>query len=65
MTTIRSVRLYDQYHARANQHRPTDPAALAKEIRRLRATGLTPSDISDALRLTVDQVINALSSQEH
>jgi hypothetical protein len=50
------------YNARASQHRPDDPAALAVEIRRLHADGLTSRDISEALRLAPDVVINILYS---
>jgi hypothetical protein len=50
------------YNARASQHRPDDPAALAVEIRRLHADGLTARDIAEALRLAPDVVINILYS---
>jgi hypothetical protein len=55
------------YNARASQHRPDDPAALAVEIRRMHADGLTARDISEALRLAPDVVINILylSGEKH
>ncbi|MEO8313244.1 MAG: hypothetical protein ABI645_00485 [Pseudomonadota bacterium] len=51
-----------EYAARAQQHRPTDPAALAREMRRLEATGLTPRDISAALRIHLVAVMNVLAT---
>ena len=48
-----------EYSALAQLHRPTDPAELAAEIRRLAATGLRARDISTALRLPHDHVVNA------
>jgi DNA-binding NarL/FixJ family response regulator len=48
------------YNTMANQHRPTDPASLAAEIRRLHADGLTSRDIAEALRLSHAQVITIL-----
>jgi DNA-binding NarL/FixJ family response regulator len=48
------------YNARASQHRPSDPAALATEIRRMHADGLTSRDIAEALRLSHAQVIMIL-----
>ena len=44
----------------ANMHRPTDPTALAGEIRRLHGTGLTPRDIAATLRLDMAAVLQAL-----
>ncbi len=44
----------------AEMHKPTDPAAIAAEIRRLRATGLTPRDIANTLRLGLGAVLDAL-----
>jgi hypothetical protein len=49
-----------EYEYLAARNRPTDPQALAQEIRRLRATGLSASDISMALRLSHDYVVNVL-----
>lgn len=49
------------YEQRASQHRPDDPHALATEIRRLAASGLRRRDISVALRLPLDAVVNALA----
>jgi hypothetical protein len=48
------------YDIKANKFRPTDPAALAAEIRRLHANDLTARDIAEALRLAPDHVINCL-----
>jgi hypothetical protein len=48
------------YNARASRHRPDDPAALATEIRRMHADGLTARDIAEALHLAHDMVINIL-----
>jgi len=49
------------YIGLAQIHRPTDPLALAAEIRRLRKhEHLTPRDISVALRLDIAAVLNAL-----
>lgn len=39
------------YAALSQLHRPTDPQALASEVRRLATTGLKPIDISVALRI--------------
>jgi hypothetical protein len=44
----------------ADVHKPTDPAAIAAEIRRLHATGLKPRDISNTLRLDLGVVLQAL-----
>jgi hypothetical protein len=49
-----------QYAVLANLHRPTEPAALAAEIHRLRRGGWTARDIGAALRLAPDAVINVL-----
>jgi hypothetical protein len=53
-----------QWHAQwallANLHRPTDPTALAGEIRRLHGTGLTPRDIATSLRIDLSVVLTAL-----
>jgi hypothetical protein len=51
---------HPQWALLANLHRPTDPVALASEIRRLRETGLTARDISVALRLDIGAVLEAL-----
>ena len=48
----------------ADKHRPTDPAVLSAEIRRLAATGLTARDISTALRIDMAQVLEALYRHE-
>ena len=47
------------YDNRAQQHRPKGEA-LEAEIRRLATTGLRAVDISTALRLPHDQVVNVL-----
>jgi hypothetical protein len=48
------------YERLARQHRPTDQAALAREIRRLYADGLKPRDIAAALRFDLPAVLTAL-----
>ena len=48
------------YARLANLHRPADPAAIAREVRRLHNTGLKPRDIAVALRIAPDQVMNML-----
>jgi hypothetical protein len=50
------------YAQLADLNRPTDPIALATEIRRLHASGLTARDIATALRLAPDVVINLLDA---
>jgi hypothetical protein len=50
------------YAQLAEMHRPTDPIALAAEIRRLHESGLTARDIATALRLAPDVVINMLNA---
>ncbi len=50
------------YQQRATQHRPTDPASMAVEIRRLIGTGLRPRDTSVALRLDLSAVLAALQT---
>ncbi len=50
-----------EYAAAAMMNRPTDPAKLAAEIRRLNRGGLKAQDISVALRVPFDQVVNALA----
>ena len=45
----------------ADMHKPTDPAAIAVEIRRLHSDdGLTARDISNTLRLDLGVVLQAL-----
>jgi DNA-binding CsgD family transcriptional regulator len=46
----------DDYRARAKQHRPADPRALAAAVQQLRAQGLLPRDIAQALQLNPEQV---------
>ena len=43
-----------------DRHRPSDPAAIDAEIRRLHSTGLQPRDISTALRIALPAVLTAL-----
>jgi len=50
------------YAQLAQLHRPTDPAALAAEIRRLHSSGLTARDIAVALRLEPDAVNSTLNA---
>lgn len=45
----------------ATLHRPTDQAAVMATVRALAAQGLKPHDISDALRIGVAAVSQALS----
>jgi hypothetical protein len=49
-----------EHVARADLHRPTDPGALAREIRRLARTGLRPRDIAAALRVDLGAVLSAI-----
>lgn len=49
------------YAMLAQQHRPSDPAQLAVEIRRLHHSGLSRRDIATALRLNLEFVVNALA----
>lgn len=50
------------YQALAMLHRPTDPAKLAAEIMRMHGEQrLSAQDISVALRMDYDQVINIVS----
>jgi hypothetical protein len=49
-----------EYELLAGKYRPTDPAALTAEIRRLAGTGLKAADIAVALRLSHDFVVNIL-----
>lgn len=51
------------YRVLARLHRPTDPAALNAELSRLRATGLTPADISVALGLALPAVHEGLRGE--
>ena len=48
------------YTRLANLHRPTDPAALAREVRRLANTGLTPRDVAVMLGLAPSVVADML-----
>lgn len=49
------------YAQLAQLHKPSDPKQLAAEIRRLRSSGLTPRDISVAVRVALDVVVNVLA----
>jgi hypothetical protein len=49
------------YDLAANRHRPTDPAQLAAEVRRLNESGLTSRDIAAALRLQPAVVVAMLN----
>jgi hypothetical protein len=48
------------WRALADRHRPRDPGALAREIRRQVASGLKPRDVASAMRLDLGQVLAAL-----
>ena len=52
------------YARLARQDRTTEAGALVAEIRRLARTGLKPRDISEALRVHVDQVNAVLARDE-
>jgi len=43
-----------------DRHRPTDPAALACEIRRLYAGGLSARDIASCTRTSITDVLDSL-----
>ena len=49
------------YHRLANEHRPTDGAALAREVLRLLADGLTAQDAAVHLRLPLAWVLEVAS----
>jgi len=51
-----------EYESLAARHRPSDPAVMAREIRRLADSGLSARDISVALRLSYDYIVNVLGS---
>lgn len=48
------------FEALRNAHRPSDAAAIEREIRRLSRTGLTEIDISVALRVDLALVRNVM-----
>ena len=50
----------DLYAALSRRYRPTDPAAIAAECRRLCGTGLKPRDVAQALRIDLAAVVEAL-----
>jgi hypothetical protein len=41
-------------------YRPSDPDAMAAEIRRLRGSGLAPADIAGAVRINLAEVLRLL-----
>lgn len=49
------------YSRLAQLHRPTDPAKVRDEVRRLSTTGLTAVDIATALRLDLAAVREMLA----
>ncbi len=49
------------YAALARLHEPTDPNAIASEVRRLHGQGLTGRDIAAALRISHVQVNTILA----
>ncbi len=53
------VRQPGQYDWR-DLYKPTDPAVVAVEIRRLPDTGLRVRDIADTLRINIAAVLEAL-----
>lgn len=53
-----------RYDLLARLHMPSDPAALAEEVRRLSASGLTATDIASALRVDLAQVRTLLAKPE-
>jgi hypothetical protein len=61
--TIGSRLTVSAYASLAQLHRPSEPEALATEIRRLHKTGLTARDIATALRMSPDRVINILGAR--
>lgn len=52
------------YEMLARMNRPSDPTAIASEVRRLRRSGLQPRDIASALRLDLASVRELLASPE-
>lgn len=48
----------------ADMHRPTDPVAMASEIRRLATSAFNARDIAVALKLDVAYVLEALRGAE-
>jgi hypothetical protein len=46
----------------AERYRPTDVDALAAEIRRLHASGLKARDLSTALRLPLNEVLDMIQN---
>jgi hypothetical protein len=51
------------YAVLAQLHKPTDPRAIAVEIRRMHAGGLKPRDVAVALRLDLSQVLEAIGEK--
>jgi hypothetical protein len=52
-----------RYELLAQQHRPRDQAALARECVRLAALGLRARDIASALRLDLGEVLAMINQQ--
>jgi hypothetical protein len=50
-----------EYERRRNQHRPQDPSQLVDQIRELHRGGLTARDISNAWRLPLGSVQQAIA----
>jgi hypothetical protein len=50
-----------RYETRADRYRPSDPGALAREIRRLHREGLRVRDIAEALRMNDAEVAGLLA----
>ena len=53
----------DAYARLAQEHRPTDPATLAAEARKLHGAGHSADYIASALRLPIDAVIEAIAEK--
>lgn len=51
---------WQRYMERRAEHRPTDPAVIAREVLRLRSSGLTPADIGSALGMDATAVRSIL-----
>jgi hypothetical protein len=51
----------DDWMRRAQQHRPTNPVLVRAAIIELQTRGLKPRDISQALRMALPQVLEALA----
>jgi len=60
---LRELALLVGYDQRAAQYRPAGTAQLRAEIERLIASGLSRRDVAVALRLPLDDVVNAVGGQ--